>query len=80
MPELARRAERLSQELDDDGGARHAARPATVEGIGQEVARHDRSGRVALWVIALVAVRPRSPCLSFRCYASAMSLVRPAAF
>ena len=27
----------------------------TVEGIGQEVARHGRSGRVALWVIALVA-------------------------
>lgn len=55
VPELARRAERLSQEFD------HAARsgvrldPVTVEGIGAEVARHNRSGRVALWVIALVA-------------------------
>jgi ubiquinone biosynthesis protein len=38
--------------------------PATVEGIGEQVARHNRSGRVALWVIALVA-----------CAAVAVSLV-----
>ncbi len=29
--------------------------PLTVEGIGHEVARYGRSGRVALWVIALAA-------------------------
>jgi ubiquinone biosynthesis protein len=55
IPELARRAERLSGELDrlvDKGVRLH---PETVEGIGHEVARYGRSGRVALWVIALVA-------------------------
>jgi ubiquinone biosynthesis protein len=54
LPELARRAERLSAELDDlaDGVRLH---PDTVEGIGHEVARYGKSGRVALWVIALVA-------------------------
>jgi ubiquinone biosynthesis protein len=54
LPELARRADRLSQELDDlaEGVRLH---PETVEGIGHEVARYGKSGRVALWVIALVA-------------------------
>ena len=50
----ARRAQ-LNADLDslrDDGVRLH---PATVEGIGHEVARYGRSGRVALWVIALTA-------------------------
>ncbi len=55
MPELARRAERLSQDLDQM--AEHGVKldAVTVEGIGEQVARHNRSGRAALWVIALVA-------------------------
>jgi ubiquinone biosynthesis protein len=52
IPAMALRAERLSIDLD-----RYAERgirldEETVEGIGQEVARRGRSGRVALWVIA----------------------------
>jgi ubiquinone biosynthesis protein len=55
-PELAKRAERLSRELDDMTARGLRLDPLTVEGIGQEVARRNRSGRAALWVIALVAV------------------------
>ena len=54
-PELARRAERLSQELDVMAARGLRLDPTTVEGIGHEVARYGRSGRVALWVIAIVA-------------------------
>jgi ubiquinone biosynthesis protein len=54
-PEFARRAERLSQELDVMAARGLRLDPATVEGIGHEVARYGRSGRVALWVIAIVA-------------------------
>ncbi|HEX9905751.1 MAG TPA: 2-polyprenylphenol 6-hydroxylase [Propylenella sp.] len=55
IPELARRAERFGADLAEmtDRGVRLA--PETVEGIGHEVARYGRSGRIALWVIALVA-------------------------
>jgi ubiquinone biosynthesis protein len=52
LPELARRAERLSAELAERGIRLHGA---TVEGIGEEVARHNRSQRVALWLIAAAA-------------------------
>ena len=55
VPELARRAERLSQELDRMAARGMRLDPLTVEGIGHEVARYGRSGRVALWVIALAA-------------------------
>jgi ubiquinone biosynthesis protein len=55
-PELARRAERLSRELDDMTARGLRLDPVTVEGIGLEIARRNRSGRAALWVIALVAV------------------------
>ena len=55
VPELARRAERLTRDFDEIGTRGIRLDPATVEGIGQEVARHNRSGRVALWVIAVVA-------------------------
>jgi ubiquinone biosynthesis protein len=54
-PEFARRAERVSQELDAIARRGVRLHPETVEGIGHEVARYGRSGRVALWVIALVA-------------------------
>ena len=53
LPELADRAERLSQDIDAGRGIR--LHEESVEGIGQEVARYGRSGRVALWVIALAA-------------------------
>ena len=56
VPELARRAERLSQELDQMAARGMRLDPTTVEGIGHEVARYGRSGRVALWLIALAAV------------------------
>jgi ubiquinone biosynthesis protein len=55
MPEFARRAEHLSQELDQMAERGIKLDSRTVEGIGEQVARHDRSGRAALWVIALVA-------------------------
>jgi ubiquinone biosynthesis protein len=55
MPEFARRAEKLSLDLDEmaERGVRLDA--STVQGIGEQVARHQRSGRAALWVIAVVA-------------------------
>jgi len=55
-PDLAQRAERLSRELD--WMAEHGLRldAATTRAIGKAEARHTRSGRVALWVIALALV------------------------
>jgi ubiquinone biosynthesis protein len=52
-PDFAVRAERLSRELD--AMAEHGLRfdRATAEAIGKAEARHTRSGRLALWVIAL---------------------------
>ncbi|MBA3449368.1 MAG: 2-polyprenylphenol 6-hydroxylase [Pseudaminobacter sp.] len=52
-PELAARTERLSREIDDmaENGLRFDA--ATANAIGKAEARHTRSGRIALWVIAL---------------------------
>jgi len=52
-PELAARAERLSREVDAmaESGLRFDA--ATAEAIGKAEARHSRSGRWALWIIAL---------------------------
>jgi ubiquinone biosynthesis protein len=55
-PELAKRAERLSRELDEMATRGVRLDPLTVEGIGQEVYRRDRSVRGALWVMTLVAV------------------------
>ena len=55
MPELARRADRLGQSLDEMAAGGMRLDSATIEGIGYEVARYGRSGRVALWVIALAA-------------------------
>jgi ubiquinone biosynthesis protein len=52
-PELAARTERLSREID--AMAEHGLRfdEATARAIGKAEARHTRSGRIALWVIAL---------------------------
>ncbi len=55
-PELAARTERLSREIDAmaENGLRFDE--ATAKAIGKAEARHTRSGRVALWVIAAAAV------------------------
>lgn len=55
-PQLAARAERLSQEIGEmsTNGLRFDAE--TAEAIGRAEARHSRSGRIALWVIALTAI------------------------
>ncbi|PWJ84258.1 2-octaprenylphenol hydroxylase [Pseudaminobacter salicylatoxidans] len=55
-PEIAARTERLSREID--AMAEHGLRfdEATARAIGKAEARHTRSGRVALWVIALALV------------------------
>ena len=53
LPDMAVRAERLSHEIDTM--ARDGVRldKPTIKAIGQTEARSSRSGRVALWVIAL---------------------------
>ena len=55
-PDLAQRTERLSREIDTM--AEHGLRfdEATAHAIGRAEARHTRSGRIALWVIALTLV------------------------
>ena len=55
-PEFAARTERLSREID--AMAEHGLRfdDETASAIGKAEARHTRSGRVALWVIALTLV------------------------
>ena len=55
-PELAARTERLSREID--AMAEHGLRfdEGTAQAIGKAEARHSRSGRVALWVIALTLI------------------------
>jgi ubiquinone biosynthesis protein len=53
IPEFAARAERLTADLDRLVGNGIRLHGETVQGIGEEVGRHGRSGRVALWVLAL---------------------------
>ena len=55
LPRLAERAERLSADFAEmsERGIRLA--PETIEGIARSEARGGRWGRVALWVIAVVA-------------------------
>jgi ubiquinone biosynthesis protein len=55
-PDFAKRTERLSREID--AMAEHGLRfdDATANAIGKAEARHTRSGRVALWVIALTLI------------------------
>ncbi len=52
-PDMAKRAELLSHEIDTM--AKHGVRldKPTIAAIGKAEARHSRSGRVALWVIAV---------------------------
>ena len=55
-PELAGKTERLARDIDAmaQNGFRFDAE--TAEAIGRSEARHSRSGRLALWVIAAAAV------------------------
>jgi ubiquinone biosynthesis protein len=55
-PEFAHRTERLSREIDSmaENGLRFDE--DTARRIGQAEARATRSGRVALWIIALALV------------------------
>ncbi|TIY08699.1 MAG: ubiquinone biosynthesis protein UbiB, partial [Mesorhizobium sp.] len=55
-PDLAARTERLSREIDlmAEHGLRFDER--TARAIGKAEARHTRSGRMALWVIAVTLV------------------------
>src|SRR5690606_21233239 len=55
-PELAARTERLSREID--AMAEHGLRfdAETAEAIGRSEARHTRSGRIAVWAIALALI------------------------
>ena len=55
-PDLAARTDRLSREIDllAENGLRFD--PRTAEAIGKAEARHTRSGRIALWIIALTLV------------------------
>jgi len=56
LPRLAERAERLSAEFDRMGEKGLRLDPETIEMIGRSEAHAARWGRVALWVIAVVAV------------------------
>ncbi len=56
LPDLAARAERLSHALDVAAQQGLRLDPETAKAIGREEARRNRSGRVALWVIALTLV------------------------
>lgn len=55
-PDMATRAERLSHEIDAMSRDGVRLDKPTIEAIGKAEARHSRSGRVALWVIALGVV------------------------
>ena len=56
LPRLAERAERLSAEFDRMGDKGIRLDPDTIDKIGRSEAHAARWGRVALWVIASVAV------------------------
>ncbi|WP_319533303.1 2-polyprenylphenol 6-hydroxylase [uncultured Cohaesibacter sp.] len=53
LPEIARRAERLSESFDVMGREGMRLDAETVAAIGKAEARESRSGRIALWIIAL---------------------------
>lgn len=53
LPSLADRAERLSSEMADMAETGFKLAPDSVDRIGANEARRTRSGRIALWVIAL---------------------------
>ena len=52
-PDMAKRAELLSHEIDTMAKQGVRLDKPTIAAIGKAEARHSRSGRVALWVIAV---------------------------
>ena len=55
-PEIAAKAEKLSLDLTAMAEKGMRFDEATAEAIGRSEARHSRSGRIALWIIAIAAV------------------------
>nr|WP_205520768.1 2-polyprenylphenol 6-hydroxylase [Propylenella binzhouense] len=55
LPDLARRIEQITVNAEAATGDGLKLDPETIRGIGREVARNTRWGRVAIWVIALVS-------------------------
>ena len=55
-PEIAAKAEKLSLDLTTMAEKGMRFDEATAEAIGRSEARHSRSGRIALWIIAIAAV------------------------
>jgi len=55
-PDLAARTERLSREIDAMAERGLRFDDETARAIGKAEARHTRSGRIALWIIALTLV------------------------
>ena len=53
MPDLATRTEKLSHEIDTMSRDGVRLDKPTIDAIGRAEAQHSRSGRVALWVIAV---------------------------
>lgn len=56
VPDLAKRTERLSLEVEKAANEGFRLAPETVKAIGKAEARESRWGRVALWAIALSAL------------------------
>ncbi|MEO1747323.1 MAG: ubiquinone biosynthesis protein UbiB, partial [Pseudomonadota bacterium] len=56
VPDLARRTELLSLEVEKAATDGFKLAPETVTAIGKAEARESRWGRVALWIIALVGL------------------------
>ena len=56
VPDLAKRTELLSLEVEKAATEGFRLAPETVSAIGKAEARHSRSGRIALWVIAAAAL------------------------
>lgn len=56
LPDLAKRTELLSLEVEDAATNGFKLAPETVKAIGKAEARESRGGRVALWVIAAAAM------------------------
>ena len=55
-PDLATRAEKLSHEIDRMSLEGVRLDKPSIDAIGKAEARHSRSGRIALWVIAIVSL------------------------
>ncbi len=55
-PDMAQRAEQLSHEIDMMARDGMRLDKPTIDAIGKAEARHSRSGRIALWVIAVAAL------------------------